>query len=213
MRWKVRKEKRHGNIFSIPLPIFVLFAFLSFLFSSYVWAQPKPGDTLSQENWQAAKGLMPESILRRFADGSYRAKVITLPSTLKWGSKFTASSEANAGKFAIDAEGSLIDNTTQAYPPFLYGYPFPQIDPKDPHAASKVIYNFSYTLMQPDDADRFSNLHWVTPSALTRYVEFQGQILFYGSRFSGPVANPYKTLRRLLIAGVAPYEVVGVVTM
>src|SRR5215813_3640869 len=213
MTGKVSKEDKASSTPSVSARVFVLLWFLSLLSHPYARAQVKPGDTLAQENWQAAKGLMPEPILRRFADGSYRAKVITLPGTLQWGSKFTAATEANAGKFSLDADGALIDNATQAYPPFLYGYPFPQIDAKDPHAASKIIYNFSYTLMQPDDADRFSNLHWVTPSALTRYVEFQGQILFYGSRFSGPVANPYKTLRRLLIAGVAPYEVVGVVTM
>src|SRR5712691_286207 len=176
-------------------------------------AQLKPGDTLGKENWQAAKGLIPDPILRRFEDGSYRTKVIASPDTMSWGNKFTMASAANAGKFSVDATDSLLDTATHAYPAFLYGYPFPQIDSKDSQAATKVMYNFSYTLMQADDADRFSNLHRVTPSALDHYIEFQGQILFYGSRFSGPIANPDVTLRKLIIAGVAPYEVVGVVTL
>src|SRR5262249_51217920 len=132
-------------------------------------AQLKPGDTLGKENWQAAKGLMPNSILRRFEDGGYRVKVLASPNTMSWGSKFTTASASNAGKFSVDATDALFDNATQAYPAFLYGYPFPQIDPKDPQAATKVMYNFSYTLMQPDDADRFSNLHWSTPTALEKY--------------------------------------------
>ena len=33
-------------------------------------AELNPGQTLGQDNWQAAKGLMPDSVLRRFADGS-----------------------------------------------------------------------------------------------------------------------------------------------
>src|SRR6266540_3590373 len=176
-------------------------------------AQLKPGDTLSKANWQVAKGVMPDSILRRFEDGGYQVKVIASPNLMSWGSTFITASASNAGKFSVDATDSLLDNATHAYPSFLYGYPFPQIDPKDPQAAAKVMYNFSYTLMQPDDADRFSNLHWITPSALGRHAEFQGQLLFYGSRFSGLIPNPYKTLRRLIIAGVAPYEVVGVVTL
>lgn len=195
------------------LPLVILPLFFSLLSNSPAHAQLKPGDMLGQDNWQTAKRLLPDSLVRRFEDGSYRAKVVALPDSVKWGSKFAQASAANAGKFSVNAEGNLIDNATQAYPDFLYGYPFPQIDAKDPQAAAKVMYNFSYTLMQADDADRFSNLHWVTPAALGRHVEFQGQILFYGSRFSGPVANPYKTLRRLIIAGVAPYEVVGVVTL
>ncbi|HJY82769.1 MAG TPA: DUF1329 domain-containing protein [Candidatus Binatia bacterium] len=176
-------------------------------------AQLQPGDTLSKANWQAAKGAMPDSILRRFEDGGYQGKVIAPPNAMSWGSKFTTASAANTGKFSIDATNSLLDNATHTYPAFLYGYPFPQIDPKDPQAATKVMYNFSYTLMQPDDADRFSNLHWSTPTALEKYVDFQGQVRFYGSRFSGPTANPDAVLRKLIVAGVAPYEVVGVVTL
>ncbi len=187
--------------------------FLNLLSHSAAWAEPKAGDTLSQANWQEAKGLMPDPVLRRFQDGKYQAKVITLPDTLGWGSKFKSASEANAGKFSVDAEDSLTDNTTKTYPAFLYGYPFPQVDPKDPHAAAKIMYNFSYTLMQPDDLERSTNLHWLTPSTIERYVEFQGQVLFYGSRFSGPIANPDATLRKLIIAGVTPHDVVGVVTL
>ena len=193
--------------------VIFVFLFLGLFGNPPAWADLNPGDTLGQANWQEAKGRLPDLVLRRFQDGSYQAKVIALPASLSWGSKFKAASAANAGKSSVDANGSLIDPTTHTYPAFLYGYPFPQIDSKDPQAAAKVVYNFSYTLMQPDDADRFSNLHRVTPSALDHYIEFQGQILFYGSRFSGPIANPDATLRKLIIAGVAPYEVVGVVTL
>ena len=183
------------------------------LYSPIARAQLKPGDSLGKNNWQAAKGLLPDSILRRFADGGYQVKIAALPGTVRWGSKFVAASEANAGKYSVNAADSLTDNATQAYPTFLYGYPFPQIDPKDSQAATKVMYNFTYTLMQPDDADRFSNLHWSTPTALEKYVDFQGQVRFYGSRFSGPTPNPDAVLRKLIIAGVAPYTVVGVVTL
>ncbi len=187
--------------------------FVSLLGNSATWAGLNPGDTLSQANWQEAKGLIPDSVLHHFQDGKYQAKIITLPTTLGWGSKFKAASETNAGKFSVNADNFLIDNSTQFYPVFLYGYPFPQIDPADPHAAAKVMYNFSYTLMQPDDLERSANLHWLTPSTIERYVEFQGQVLFYGSRFSGPIANPDATLRKLIIAGVTPHDVVGVVTL
>ncbi len=197
-----------------PTAVVILaFLFLGLFGNLPAWTDLNSGDTLGQANWQEAKGRMPDPVLRRFQDSSYQAKVIALPASLSWGSKFKAASAANAGKFSVDANGALIDNTTHTYPAFLYGDPFPQIDSKDPQAAAKVMYNFSYTLMQADDADRFSNLHRVTPSALDHYIEFQGQILFYGSRFSGPIANPDATLRKLIIAGVAPYEVVGVVTL
>jgi hypothetical protein len=208
-------EGGERRVFQHPLTVFILpsLLFLSLFGNSAAWAELKPGDTLSKDNWQEAKRLMPDPVLRRFQDSKYQAKIITLPNTLDWGSKFKTASEANAGKFSIDAEDSLVDEATHAYPAFLYGYPFPQIDPKDPQAATKVMYNFSYTLMQPDDLDRSANLHWATPSTIERYVEFEGQLLFYGSRFSGPIANPDATLRKLIIAGVSPHDVVGVVTL
>jgi len=193
--------------------ILICVLFLSLSNTSPIWAELQPGTVLSQENWQEAKGLLPEAVLRRFQDGSYQAKIAALPNPLGWGSKFTSASEANAGKFSINAADSLIANDTKTYPAFLYGYPFPQIDPKDPQAAAKVMYNFSYTLMQADDARRFSTLHWVTPSALQRQVEFRGRLLFQGSRPSGPLANPNATLRKGIIAGVAPAEVYGAVIL
>lgn len=194
--------------------VFLLFALLVSVHTRpLVWAELRPGDVLNQKNWQEAKGLLPDLVLRRFQDGSYEARVLAPTDTLRWGSKFMAAAEANAGKFTVDADGALLDVATQTYPAFLYGYPFPRIDPTDPHAATKVMYNFSYTLMQPDDADRFSNLHWVNTTRLERHVEFQGLILFYGSRFSGPIPNPDATLRKLIVAGVSPHEVVGVVTL
>jgi len=71
------------------LAIFIL-TFLSLLdlpSDSVIRAELNPGSILSQANWQEAKGLLPDPILRRFQDGKYRAKVITLPDTLGWGGK------------------------------------------------------------------------------------------------------------------------------
>jgi hypothetical protein len=186
---------------------------LSFFQNNLIWAEPTPGQALRQDNWQEAKGLLPEAVLNRFQDGSYQAQVITLPDTLEWGSKFKAASEANEGKFSIDADDSLIANDTKAYPTFLYGYPFPRIDEKDPQAAAKAVYNFSYTLMQADDTDRISNLNWVKPTAFERRAEFRGQLLFYGSRLSGPLTNEDATLRKGIIAGISPPDIYGVVTL
>lgn len=187
--------------------------FLSLLNASVARAELQSGEVLSQANWQEAKGLLPEAVLRRFQDGSYQATVTSLSSPLSWGSKFTAASAANAGQFSVDAAGSLIANATHTFPPFLYGYPFPQIDPTDPQAAAKVMYNFSYTLMQADDAERFSSLYFVGPSAVQRQVEFRGQLLFHGSRASAPLPNPDATLRKGIIAGVAPAEVARVIIL
>lgn len=193
--------------------VFIAGALGNLLLGDKSWAEPNVGELLGQENWQEAKGLLPDAVLNRFQNGGYQATITTLPTTADWSSKFKAASEANAGKFSIDADDSLIANETKAYPDFLYGYPFPQIDPKDLQAAAKAIYNFSYTLMQADDTERRSTLNWITPTAFERRAEFVGQLLFYGSRFSGPIANPDAALRKNIIAGFSPVEIFGVVTL
>ena len=206
----MRQSKRSLRFAEWIVTIGFLFTILS---CQSVWADLNPGDTLNQESWQQAKSLLPEGVLRRFQDGSYQAKVTTLPTTMTWGSKFKSATEANAEKFAVDAAGSLTAKTTNTVPPFLYGYPFPQIDPKDPQAATKVIYNFSYTLMQADDVERSSSLYWVSPTERQNHIEFQAQLLFHGSRFSGAIANPDATLRKGIIAGISPAEVYGVMIL
>lgn len=190
---------------------------ISFLFnvprSPLAAAELRPGDTLNQENWQQAKSLLPEGLVHRFEDGSYQAQITTLPTTTGWGNTFTTASAANADKFEVDAAGALVAKGTTTVPPFLYGYPFPRIEPTDPHAATKAIYNFSHTLMQADDLDRSSVLHWVAPTEVQNQIEFQTQLLFQGSRFSGAIANPDATLRKGIISGIVPAEIFGVMIL
>ena len=175
------------------------------------WAELRPGSTLGQENWQEAKGLLPEAVLRRFEDGGYESKIAALPSPPEWGHQFTSASSKNAGKFSIDTADSLIANATKSYPELLYGYPFPQIDPQDDQAAAKVIYNFSYAMMQGGDVERFSTLHWVSPLSHEDQVEFRGGLLFLGSRASSPLPNPQGILRKGIIQGLSPDAVKGTV--
>ena len=49
------------------------------------WAEPEPGEMLGQENWQEAKGFLPDAVLHRFQDGSYEAKITTFPIRLTGG--------------------------------------------------------------------------------------------------------------------------------
>jgi hypothetical protein len=51
-------------------------------------AELKPGDTLDQSTWQEAKGMMPEAILKHFANGHHISKIIELPpEALQYGSR------------------------------------------------------------------------------------------------------------------------------
>jgi len=113
----------------------------------------------------------------------------------------------------VNAEGILIEKATGSYPRFGYGLPFAEIDVTDPQAPYKIMYNFFRTLVQWDDINVLVNFFWTTPDVLDRYVDFRGQALSYGSRWSGPIANPDEVAAKVLIYGTAPYDVVGLATL
>ena len=60
-----------------------------FIFCSGASAELKLGEVLNATTWQEAKELMPEAILRRFANGQHSSQVITLPpEALQYGMRF-----------------------------------------------------------------------------------------------------------------------------
>ena len=80
------------------------------IFCSGASAELKPGEVLNATTWQQAKELMPEAILRRFANGQHISQVISLPpEALQYGTRFRQLTEANQGKYDVDARGVLID--------------------------------------------------------------------------------------------------------
>jgi hypothetical protein len=184
------------------------------LFTAGAAADLKPGDVLTQANWQEAKGMMPDVVLRRFELGQHMSKLIEVPQeALQWSTRFNAASEANQGQYEINQQGILIEKATGTWPQFIYGRPFNHIDPNDPAAPYQIMYNFGLTLVQFDDVNVFINFFWVGQNALDRYVDFRGQALAYSSRWSGPIPNPDDVVAKVLIYGVAPYDVVGLATL
>src|SRR5262245_43634774 len=108
-------------------------------------AELKSGDTLDQSTWQEAKGMMPEVILKHFANGHHISKIIELPpEALQYGSRFRELSETNLGQYDVDERGVLIEKSTGTWPHYRQGgFPFADIDPHDPKAVYKIMYNFA----------------------------------------------------------------------
>ncbi len=185
------------------------------LFTAQATAELKPGDVLDQATWQGAKGMMPDAILKHFANGQHISKIIELPpEAIQWGSRFKELTETNLQKYDINERGVLIEKSTGTWPRYRQGgFPFPDIDPNDPKAAYKIIYNFFSRGGPIDDIDVFLNIFWVNENGLYRSVDFVGQGIAYGSRWSSPVPNPEEVAGKGLGYGAAPYDVVGLATL
>ena len=101
---------------------------------------------IDKTNAEQAQGLIPDPVLNwvKKGEGSMTVGELSynpdefLPPPAK------ASMESNKGKYDVDAEGGIVDVKTGKLPEFIDGMPFPEIDPQDPHAGEKIMYNKHY---------------------------------------------------------------------
>jgi len=186
-------------------------------FTTPAFAELKPGDRLTKANCQEAKDLLPEYVTEKFCSGQYEANIVEVKDdAFQYSAKFKAGSEANAGKYYVTDQGYMYETATKSWPHFWYGFPFPNLDEKDPQAANKVVYNHQVARFQIDDVYWFLALKWIRPSGFDRSVEFGAYARWNIGRHSGPPSqaeNPDDCYLKDLLFGVAPYDVVGVSSM
>jgi len=183
---------------------------LSFV-SSPASAELKPGDKLDKSNCQEAKDLLPEHVMEKFCDGKYIAEIIEVKDdNFQYSKKFKAGSEANEGKYYVTDDGYMYETASKTWPHFWYGFPFPNVDEKDPLAGYKIMYNHQVARFQVDDVYWFLAVKWATPTGFDRSVEFGAYANWFIGRHSGPMDNPDDCYQKDLVFGTSPYDVVGV---
>jgi hypothetical protein len=128
-----------------PLGILAAAAWLTLFHVGPAPADVAPGDVIDATNWQKAEGLLPEPVLNWVKKG----EVLLIGELTYHPSKFLPpaglrSLEANKGRFDLDGDGVVVDSKTGKAPDFIDGFPFPEIDPKDPRAGEKIMYNKFY---------------------------------------------------------------------
>jgi len=128
------------------LTVFVFAACLVLLMTSQGFCDVSPGDVIDKTNWEKAEGLLPESMLNWLKNGkvvleigelSYNPEEYHPPFALE-------SLKTNIGKYALDEHDGIVDATTGKRPRNIIGFPFPEIDPNDPKAGTKILYNKDY---------------------------------------------------------------------
>ncbi len=134
-----------------------------------VSAELKPGDKLDKSNCNEAKDLLPENVAEKFCKGMYTAEIIEVKDdAFQYSKKFKSGSEANAGKYYVTDDGYMYETASKTWPHFWYGFPFPNVDEKDPKAGSMVMYNHQVARFQIDDVYWFLAVKWATPTGFDR---------------------------------------------
>jgi hypothetical protein len=168
---------------------------------------------IDKTNWQKAEGLVPDCLLEAVQKGE-----MILPlgepdyNTAEFFPDYAlASMKDNVGKYELNEDDMIVEAGTGEIAKMIIGFPFPEIDPKDPKAAVKIIYNKEYVTYILGFKRFTSIVTWVGGgTGFERDVE----VLFRDAYLTGfPGAKEYKNpkdIERYSIISVRkPYDLAG----
>jgi hypothetical protein len=175
----------------------------------------KPGDVLNATTWQKAEGLLPPEILKHYQNGDYANPIVDWPiGKYIVPPDFRAASEKNAGQLDIDATGTIVEKGSGRQPPYILGYPFPIIDPADPKAGAKIVWNFFYRTWYFGTLRAESQLNWVAPKKLDRRADVDASFEYYdGVPEAERLPNPDNFSVRFLTVTVSPADLNGTASL
>jgi hypothetical protein len=181
------------------------------LWTAAARAELKPGMVLDQDTWQEAEGLLPPEILAHYKNGEYANPIVEWKKEhFNWPPDFLAASKQNEGKYGVDENGTIIDVQTGAQPQVILGFPFPVIDPADPQAGLKVVWNYFYRQWYFGSLRAESQVNWLSRTNLERRADVVAQFQYYdGVPLTQRVDNPGNLLSQSLALVTGPADLNG----
>jgi hypothetical protein len=176
------------------------------------------GTKLGNDNWEIAKGHLPDEILEFYKRGEFSNPIVQKPGN-DWlvDPNFVAASKANAGKFDVDENGTVVDKATGKRPPTIIGLPFPDIQAGDPKAGAKAIWNWFYTLYWEGSFHTTSPVNWISRDGPLRRISTDVHYKYYDGNppeFQEMMGeNPLNILSRAMGVVTEPADVNGIVNL
>ena len=139
-----------------------------------------PGMTLDSSTAGAAKGLLPPEILAHYEKNEYVNRVVDWPdSKFRWPEDFQAASKTNEGRFGLAKDGSVVEKTSGQQPSYVMGFPFPNLDAKDPDAGTKAVWNYFYRTWYFGNLLAESQINMLSPTSLERRLDVVVDFKYY----------------------------------
>jgi hypothetical protein len=109
------------------------------------WADVSPGDKINGSNVEKVKNLISPGLEWCIKRGF--PITITETKRVEWPKAYKEATEKYAPQVKLSADGLTVQN-------YVAGQPFPNVDPKDPQFALKVMWNYEYGFVNGlDDTD------------------------------------------------------------
>jgi Protein of unknown function (DUF1329) len=176
------------------------------------------GDLLGPNNWEAARGLLPDEILAHYRNGEYENRIMTLgrpgQKSIDYPPDFQAATRANRGRFALASDGHIVDATTGKQPRYVMGLPFPDIDTSDPQAGAKIVWNYFYATWYAGNSHYLTQLEMLDRSGVQRQISVDVRTKMYdGTPAASGIDNPKNLLEQRLATVTDPADLSGTVSL
>jgi len=122
---------------------------------SKVFAQVKPGDFVTPDRSESIRNLVSPGVYARIQRGMTMKIVPT--QRIEWPPPYREATEKYAAQVRLTPDH-------QSLMGYVAGMPFPFIDPNDPHAGTKLMWNYTFRPTSTDDYD-VRDLSCITVSA------------------------------------------------
>ncbi len=161
-----------------------LFALFVILWGvSSVQAAGEFAKIIDKSNVAQYKDMLMPALYRAVERGDFILNTGKLSFEYKHWDKFLEAGKKNAGKFDINAEGDLIDKTGKIPLYNIYGFPFPNVDPKDPKAGAKIMWNFSFQKSRIGGYRYLQRIQWVNnEKGVHRYILSNSRLMHIQGR-------------------------------
>jgi hypothetical protein len=117
---------------------------LALVLAAPVLADVVPGDVINAQNVDKVKDLVSPGLEWCIKRGW--PITITEPKRIEWPKAYREATEKYSAQVKLSADGLRMEN-------YVAGQPFPNLDPKDPQVALKIMWNYDYNFFVTDDVD------------------------------------------------------------
>ena len=114
----------------------------------------------------------------------------------------------------MNERGTIVERDTGRQPSYIFGLPFPDIDPADPAAGVKIVWNFNYVTWYGGDDHFVSELVMLGERGIERRVQTEVYTRVYdGAPEAESRANPDNVVLQRLARVLWPADMAGTASL